>query len=830
MSTFSGQDIVAQERCKIVYATFVDYIIKCYDSTKRIVYIYNPNWWTTTYDDSTKTLTNIDFEIKGISFKDSSYNTPLIAGVLEKGITGLAVKLKAEDYVKWRMYPISTLPVCLGDQSWLYGLIPYNLFCTQFVDSRDFYLLKANPAVSNLQKVNGNLVFDLAPLTNFVDPQESLTEPMTITFSPVGIDDLPITNFSIISLDGLTYIQTNEIIKYFIVIETEFYSEQLEGQKFYLYNCFDTLYGYGIQCISKVTFFDQASNSTITRTAISLKNTLDSVQRYVPIIQNHKLVLQSTDSLEIAFIDSNNDLITDDYLKIIPGDASKFVMLCPDCSLIVVKVPSGDVIIIDPNASTYSCIYGEDLTLTTLNDSYDNIIQQYPIVRYPVFFLPVDTTFPTMQNNLHAWLMIKASNDGYGISGDFLPLYWNETNKNFTASSKFFPSYKLLNQVIETTTDSFKLVGLDYDRLGVRESIIEYKYYKWDTKLKEFKPGNATEISILMDKYFFTLNLATNICKVRLDVYFNGEFEKSITSMLISYPKCDFPRQYDLDLCDCKPYYCVDLGDTMLMPCEFLSKETTGEVLPFCMGWPGETKIPFKDVVQSTCTEPQVCTIYGCLPPYEYITPCTAATTTISSIPACDWFGPGTSMQYNLPVTKYYLASNGDITGVADGYFYMGKFHRQPRWVICNIYDYLTPNEYTDIDGNSAVVDPMYWIFLKYLSADPLKTFPFTEYEITLGTLTQLLPGIQNVQFSWSDTQACKWMSIIVNHTRDLSYANYVFHPFIYNVNGLENFTCSAIQTAYDAYCDKVKWLVNEDAYAYAVYMGYLDPAVGITV
>ena len=44
MNNFSGQDIVAQERCKIVYATFVDYIIRCFDNVKRECYIYNPGW------------------------------------------------------------------------------------------------------------------------------------------------------------------------------------------------------------------------------------------------------------------------------------------------------------------------------------------------------------------------------------------------------------------------------------------------------------------------------------------------------------------------------------------------------------------------------------------------------------------------------------------------------------------------------------------------------------------------------------------------------------------------------------------------------------------
>ena len=113
---------------------------------------------------------------------------------------------------------------------------------------------------------------------------------------------------------------------------------------------------------------------------------------------------------------------------------------------------------------------------------------------------------------------------------------------------------------------------------------------------------------------------------------------------------------------------------------------------------------------------------------------------------------------------------------------------------------------------------------------------------MTLGKLSQILPGIEAVKWDWSKLanipmgtwiahmQPCKWMTISVAHTRDHSYVTYNFKGGVRNVHMVTNFNPTSLQTCYDAYCDKVKWLVNEDAYAYAVYMGYLDPAVGITV
>ena len=851
MSTFSGQDIVAQERCKIVYATFVDYIVRCFDSVKRECYIYNPGWWNTTWDPVNKVLLNDQFELRGVDFTGLDINLPLIQGVIAKDTTGISVKLKAEEYSKWRVYPVVNLPICALDQSWLYGLIPYNLFCNQYIKGNNFYLLRSVPIISNLRKVGNELLFTLAPVTNFIDPEESLTEPMDIKMSLIGLDNEPIESFSIVTIDSIQYVQISEPVKYMEIVETSLYSDSLEGSKFYLFTCADNISNLGISCISPVTFYDQLTSTTITKTSITLTN-VDTLgqQKFIPTYVGNRLDLGDI-SLKFLNYNTNWEEITENYLKIIPGDANKMVLLVPNCDLILLKDSKGNVHIIDMSTNTYSCLYGT-LTLTTLCDTYDNILKLYKDVRYPVYYAPNSLVYPTIQNNLNACLMIRAENDSYYIDGDFLPLYWKKDLNKFTADTKLFFPYKLINQVLVYSDSSIKLQGLDYDRFGTRPYEVEFKYFKWNTTDKEFVSGPASEAQFDFSNYYLTINLSTNICKVKYEVWVNGIYDRTISSMLISMPDCDFPRQYDIDLCACKPYYCVDMGDTMLMPCEILSKETTGEALPFCMGWPGETKVPFKDVVRSTCPEPQVCTIYGCLPPTEFITPCTGTLTGITEFPACDWFGPGSGMQFSAPIMDYYLDADGTIWCEASVLVNMGNTQKYPDWVIGNIYDYLTPNEYTDIDGNSYVVDPMYYIYLKYFASelnDPLNplsgskiSWPFISVKMTLGKLSQILPGIEAVKWDWSKLtdipmgswvahmQPCKWMTISVAHTRDHSYVTYNFKGGVRNVHMVTDFNPTGLQTGYDAYCDKVKWLVNEDAYAYAVYMGYLDPAVGITV
>ena len=848
MNNFSGQDIVAQERCKIVYATFVDYIIRCFDNVKRECYIYNPGWWNTIWDPVTGVLSNEQFELKGIDFTGQDVKLPLIKGIINKSVTGLAVQLKAEQYSKWRIYPVANLPMCMLDQSWLYGLIPYNLFCVQYLESNNFYLIKPTPIISNLGIVNGNVSLTLAPVTNFIDPEESLTEPMNIVMKLVGLDGNEVTSASIVTLDSQQYIQITEPIKYMEIVSTEFFADALEGNKFYLFNCIDNMYSLGISCMSYVSFYDQLSSNTIEKTSITYKNT----EGYAPSFIGNKLILGDFEFKFVNYTNGSWEELSDNYLKILPGDHQKMILLVPKSDLILLKDADKNIHIIDMRQNTFSCIYGTGLTLTTLQDDYDAILGMYNDIRYPIFYVPKATTYPTVLKDLPAQLMIKASDESYYIEGDILPLYWNNESSSFKASTKIFLAYKLINQKIIYEANSIKLQGINYDRFGTRPYEIEFKYYKWNPTNKTFDLGPAAEAVFTLEDYYLSIAIDTNICKLKYEVFVNGEYDKTMSSLLVKVPNCDFPRQYAEELCACKPYFCVDLGDTMLMPCEFLSKETTGEVLPFCMGWPGETKIPYKDVVKTTCTEPQVCTIYGCLPPTELVTPCTGTPTGITQYPACDWFGPGTSMQFNAPITDYYLDNDGTIWCEAEVIVNMGKTTKRPDWVIGNIYDYLTPNEYTDIDGNSYVVDPMYWIYLKYFADelnDPLNplsgskvTWPFISVKMSLGKLIQILPGIDTVKWNWSTLtsmpmgawtahmQPCKWMTISVQHTRDHSYVSYNFKGGVSNVPMVGTFNPTSLQTAYNAYCDKVKWLVNEDAYAYAVYMGYLDPAVGITV
>ena len=850
MRNFSGQDIVLQERCKIVYATFVDYIIRCFDNVKKEVYVYNPGWWNTTWDSSTNTLSNDQFELKGIDFSNSDTKLPLITGLVKPGTTGIIVKLKAEQYSKWRIYPVANLPLCNINQSWLYGLIPLNLFCTQFFSTNNFFLIKPLSIVSNLVKVNNYIQFNVAPVTNFIDPDESLTEPLLVTMALIGIDDLTIELFSIVTIENKQYIQVSEPLKHMIIVETDLYSDHLKDAKFYLANCSNNIYDIGkddlnnkgiIDCLSSITFYDQETDTLTTKTCIVIYN-LDKNgnQRVIPHFTNNALILGD---ITIKFLRYNSTFeeITEVYFKIVPINGIKVALLTVECDLLLIKDAKGNIYTFDMAEYTSNCIYGDGLVLTTVCDSHDDILQMYNTVRYPITYTSNSIVYPTKQSNLNACLMLRPSNQTYSVNGNNLPLSWDKIAGSFKAHTFFSISYTLLNQEIIYFSNSIRLRGLIYTSLGTQNYEVEFKYFKWDTINKVFIPGLATEAIFTPMNYSIDVRLTTNICKVRYEVWINGVYSETIDSLLISTPVCDFPRRYNEEICDCEAYFCVDMSNTMLMACEVISN-SEGKALPYCMGWPGETKVHFADIIKTTCEEPYVCTLQGCVYPIEDIDCCTTPTS-ISQFPACDWQGPGRSRKFLGSITDYFLYPDGTITGIANEITTnRGSVKLTPYWDICNIYDFITPNEYIDIEGNSYIVDPVYFIYMKHLASFPGAHWPFEKVKISLTLLKTILPGIENIRWNWSIPvwmsrgyhsillAPCRWLRIHVENTRDASVSTSYSEPGVSNITMVTPYDSTSLQASYDAYCDKVKWLVNEDAYAYAVYMGYLNPTVGITV
>ena len=131
---------------------------------------------------------------------------------------------------------------------------------------------------------------------------------------------------------------------------------------------------------------------------------------------------------------------------------------------------------------------------------------------------------------------------------------------------------------------------------------------------------------------------------------------------------------------------------------------------------------------------------------------------------------------------------------------------------------------------------------MKHLASFPGAHWPFEKVKISLNLLKTILPGIENVRWNWSIPvwmsrgyhsillAPCRWLRIHVENTRDASVSTSYSEPGVSNITMVTPYDSTSLQASYDAYCDKVKWLVNEDAYAYAVYMGYLNPTVGITV
>jgi len=115
--SYSGQELVEQERCKLVYAQFFEGV-QCYDPAKGIIQIATPDFEYNTYDSVTKTLTTKTFSVTPVIPTDlTEVRRPLLYTEVEIQTTGLKVTLTADQYTKTRIIPLYYLTECLS-YSW----------------------------------------------------------------------------------------------------------------------------------------------------------------------------------------------------------------------------------------------------------------------------------------------------------------------------------------------------------------------------------------------------------------------------------------------------------------------------------------------------------------------------------------------------------------------------------------------------------------------------------------------------------------------------------------------------------------------------------------
>lgn len=116
---YSGQELVEQEKCKLVYAHFFDGV-QCFDSVKNWLQVATPDYEFNSYDYATKTLTTKTFSVTPVTPTDPNLDNikrPFLTLRVSINITGLKVILTADDYTKTRIIPLYYLDTC-DSYSW----------------------------------------------------------------------------------------------------------------------------------------------------------------------------------------------------------------------------------------------------------------------------------------------------------------------------------------------------------------------------------------------------------------------------------------------------------------------------------------------------------------------------------------------------------------------------------------------------------------------------------------------------------------------------------------------------------------------------------------
>ncbi len=200
---YSGQEIVSQEQCKIIYAEFFEGV-ECYNASKRILRLNLKDWIEYTYDAATNTLTTKYFIIRPVIF--SGRLDRYIDVIIPENITGLEITMTADIYSKKRIMPLDYIPFC-KDYS------PYT--CNELLCSF-IYALCSNPGNLTIQ-----LTLDAEPeilgTKLYISSKSNNTEPISITFFNGTNEEValstPVVTTETVQEEYFEYVQSSDTVE-----------------------------------------------------------------------------------------------------------------------------------------------------------------------------------------------------------------------------------------------------------------------------------------------------------------------------------------------------------------------------------------------------------------------------------------------------------------------------------------------------------------------------------------------------------------------------------------------------------------------------------------
>lgn len=311
------------------------------------------------------------------------------------------------------------------------------------------------------------------------------------------------------------------------------------------------------------------------------------------------------------------------------------------------------------------------------------------------------------------------------------------------------------------------------------------------------------------------------------------------------YPTCPNIATYDTTVCEC-------IGgnlcwDKFVLPCEDCDPET-GKITDTCLSDP-EHGPGFK------------CTIFDCFKPWTYYACVCGSEFGIQQFPAVQALFLEASCRM-LPYNRYILTRNGDVMGHVSLAPLMPASEMGivtgPWLKFFNVYDIMSSKTYVHESGTKFTIDPLVYLVMKYLNVDfeeipanraawrnklrgyvTLPNFLASDYiEISYYEVIGMIPEAASIKLDWGSEQSshkgaytvygqpCEYQSVYIDVTRDghvtHAYSSRYGYSFIYP-RIINPITSTSRQADYLAYCDKVKWLYNNESYTYALFKLTID-------
>ena len=799
---YSGQEVVEQEKCKIILASFYEGIV-CYNQTKllteeekvineetglpfsltkQVIKLNLLDSETASYDPITQTLTTINFSARPFIIPEDTDFTYFFEAEIPEGTTGLVVTMHTESYEKERIMPLAYIELC-NDLTWDWNYSQPGFEWLEAAYVKSFCINEDTTTQVVFQGEIDETSSELITLVGYL-----FTTPSTVSSQDVFV------------IEPLSF----QLLDNGVVIDMQDYT------------------------LSTETILVDTYEYSVT-----------GVLTIVPVEREQHTLTFAATSTDIAFsglYNSTLSLFPCNYLTRVGTVWSWCYNPVSNMTEITYKGDSIEVI-----DDEWIAIVGEFYLGTVAETRFRVLDKGEPVPVNMNFEQPTD---PMVINSL------------YIPGGDRLEFILPEPLIVELERCDSISSYMFAHMTWEQELEAFRvnlmITGQDVVTPfhgGVPNNVVKVGEYYYELYDGQDNALNILSGHLEVDDHSIQIdNIITNWCSTYMKIYYI-ETDQSLTWQSdqpidnYGYPVHeDWRISYNFTLCKFEPT-CALSG--ISKPCLQCTSNGDGSITVT------------SDRLETS--EHDTCTATGLLSAYENVNACFIACANLSlgEYPMlAQWTYPYVDAQYQTGIASgIYLDANLGLSIVMNV-----DYMKTSRTVL--VYDlnnYITPRAiYDSITGDNKTVRPGPFIWMYYFgvpydmitSAGNIDgSFWGSEFDdgklhpngfITVVDLVGKIPGLANLSFDWLSNnslgnQPCSWMhqemerpldfgtlTISVDNYKDLDKINYEDKVEVFT--GVHPYTFSPSWSGYDLidddylnYVKDVRFLTSPESTAYAI-------------